>query len=104
MQPQTRDVLQILEPFRRRWWLIALIAVAIAAGTYYYYHHKRPKYVATTTLFVRSAGTSQVVGTDPETDPSRLLQNEATLLQTPAVAARSPGVCTTAGDPRDLLT
>jgi tyrosine-protein kinase len=104
MQPQNRDALQILEPFRRRWWLIALIAVAVGAGTYYYYHHKRPDYVATTTLFVRSAGTSQVVGTDPETDPSRLLQNEATLLQTPAVARQVAKRLHYTGDPRDLLT
>lgn len=104
MQPQNRDFRQVLEPFRRRWWLIATIAVAIAAGTYYYYHGQRPKYVATTTLFVRSAGTSQVVGTDPETDPARLLQNEATLLQTPAVAGKVAKRLHYTGDPRDLLT
>jgi polysaccharide biosynthesis transport protein len=104
MQPQNRDLRQVLEPFRRRWWLIALIAAVTAGGTYYYYNKQRPTYVAGTTLFVRSAGTSQVIGTDPETDPSRLLQNEATLLQTPAVARRVARQLDYTGDPRDLLS
>ena len=75
MQPQDRDVRQILQPFIRRWWVIAVVAGAIGVATYYYYSHQRPSYAATTTVFVRSAGTGPVVGLDPETDPDRLLQN-----------------------------
>lgn len=104
MQSQDRDVRQMLQPFRRHCWMIAFVAVAVAAGTYYYYNGQRPKYQATTTLFVRSAGTSQVIGTDPETDPSRLLQNEATLLQTPEVAADVAKRLDFTGDPQDLLS
>src|SRR6185312_13719578 len=81
MQPQTRDLHQILQAFRRRWWMIAAIVLAVTVGTYYYYKHLRPRYTASTSVFVRSAGSSPVAGTDPETDPSRRLQNEATLLQ-----------------------
>lgn len=104
MQPQSRDVREMLQPFRRRWWLIALIAVAVAAVTYEYYKGQRPKYVATTTVFVRAAGSSPVVGTDPETDPARRLQNEATLLQTPAVAASVAKRLHYTGNPRNLLS
>jgi len=104
MQPQTRDLHQILQPFRRRWWMIAAIVLAITAGTYYYYKHQQPKYSASTSVFVRSAGSSPVAGTDPETDPSRRLQNEATLLQTQGVAAVVAKRLHYAGDPRDLLS
>ena len=103
MQPQDRDVRQILQPFIRRWWVIAVVAGAIGVATYYYYSHQRPSYAATTTVFVRSAGSSSVVGLDPETDPDRLLQNEATLLQTPPVAASVAKSLNYRGDPRDLL-
>ncbi len=104
MQPQTRDLHQILQPFRRRWWMIATIVLAIAAGTYYYYKHQQPKYTASTSVFVRSAGSSPVAGTDPETDPSRRLQNEATLLQTQGVAATVAKRLHYAGNPLDLLS
>ena len=104
MQPQNRSVREMLEPFRRRWWMIAFIVAAIAAATYYYYKGQRPRYVATTTVFVRSAGSSPVVGTDPETDPSRRLQNEATLLRAPAVASQVARSLHYQGDPRDLLS
>lgn len=103
MQPQTRDLHQILQPFRRRWWVIATVVLAITAGTYYYYKHQQPKYTASTSVFVRSAGSSPVAGTDPETDPSRRLQNEATLLQTQGIAAAVARHLHYAGDPRDLL-
>ncbi len=104
MQPQSRDVRQMLQPFRRRWWLIALIVVAVAAGTYEYYKGQRPKYVATTSVFVRAAGSTPVIGTDPETDASRRLANEATLLQTPAVATAVAKSLHYRGDPRNLLS
>jgi polysaccharide biosynthesis transport protein len=55
-------------------------------------------------VFVRSAGSSLVAGTDPETDPSRRLQNEATLLQTQTVAAVVAKRLRYGGDPRDLLS
>lgn len=104
MQPQTHDLHQVLQPFRRRWWMIATIVLAVAAGTYYYYKHQQPKYTASTTVFVRSAGSSPVAGTDPETDPSRRLQNEATLLQSQGVAAAVAQRLHYAGNPRDLLS
>jgi len=104
MQPQDRDVRQMLQPFIRHWWVIPVVAGAIAGATYYYYRHQRPTYSATTTVFVRSGGTTPVVGTDPEADPMRRLQNEATLLQTPAVAARVANKLHYQGDPRDLLS
>jgi Mrp family chromosome partitioning ATPase len=93
----------MLTPFRRRWWLIALIAVAVGVVTYEYYKGQRPKYVASSTVFVRAAGSTPVVGTDPETDPSRRLQNEATLLQSPAVAEDVAKRLHYTGDPRNLL-
>lgn len=104
MQPQTRDLHQILQPLRRRWWMIAMVVLAISAGTYYYYKHQQPKYTATTSVFVRSAGASPLAGVDPETDPSRRLQNEATLLQTQGVAAAVAKRLHYAGNPRDLLS
>ena len=104
MQPQNRGVREMLEPFRRHWWMIAFIVAAIAAVTYHYYKGQTPKYVATTTVFVRSAGSSPVVGTDPETDPSRRLQNEATLLKAPAVASQVAKSLHYRGNPRDLLS
>src|SRR5689334_20024735 len=104
MQPQDREARQTLQPFIRRWWIIPVVAGAIATATYYYYRHQRPTYAATTTVFVRSVGATPVVGTDPETDPARRLRNEATLLQTPAVAASVAKRLHYKGDPRDLLS
>jgi tyrosine-protein kinase len=104
MQPQTRDLHQTLQAFRRRWWMIAMIVAAVTVATYYYYKHQQPNYTASTSVFVRSAGSSPVAGTDPETDPSRRLQNEATLLQSQGVAAVVAKRLHYPGNPRDLLS
>jgi Mrp family chromosome partitioning ATPase/capsular polysaccharide biosynthesis protein len=104
MQRQDSEPRQTLQAFVRRWWIIPVVAGAIATATYYYYKHQRPNYAATTTVFVRSVDATPVVGTDPETDPNRRLRNEATLLQTPAVAASVAKRLHYRGDPRDLLS
>ena len=103
VEPESKDVRQKLEPFRRRWPVLAVIAVAIGALTYYHYARQPTQYAATTQMFVRFAGAAPVVGTDPETDPMRRLLNAAAVLQSSVVAARVAEQLGYRGDPQDLL-
>jgi Mrp family chromosome partitioning ATPase/capsular polysaccharide biosynthesis protein len=104
MQPEARDLRQMVEPFRRRWWIVALVAVVVAAVTYRHYHGVPARYTASTSVFVQSPAPDPILGTTAETDPDRRLQNEARLLQTSAVARRVARKLHLKGDPRGLLS
>jgi succinoglycan biosynthesis transport protein ExoP len=104
LQPDSPTLAQKLEPFTRRRRIIAIVVVAITALTYWHFSHQPRQYTATTQIYAPSAGPSPVVGSDPETDPTRRLLNEAAVLQSPAVAAKVAQQLGYRGDPRDLLT
>jgi len=103
VQPETQDIRAKLEPYRRRLWLIVVVVVAVSAVVYKYYSGKPVQYSATTSLFVRG-GHLPIVGTDNELDPIRSVANEATLVQTPAVAQRVAQLLGYKGNPNDLLS
>jgi polysaccharide biosynthesis transport protein len=103
MESESRDLRDKLAPFRRRWLLMTVVVVVLSALTYHHYHGEPAKYVATSSLFVRSSAPDPVLGASPVADPVRRLQNEAGLLQSPRVAARVAAKLDYKGDPSGLL-
>jgi polysaccharide biosynthesis transport protein len=101
-----RDFRELIEPLRRRWWIPVLVALVVSAATYYHYRDSAKTYDATTTVFVQTASLDSALPgvTAAGTEPDRTLNNQARLLQTPAIAEKVARQLKYQGDPRALLT
>jgi Mrp family chromosome partitioning ATPase/capsular polysaccharide biosynthesis protein len=98
------DVREYLRPLLRRWWLVAGIAIAVAAISYVHFNGKPPRYTASTNLLIQSASLNSVItGTNVGGDPERTANNQATLVQSEAVAEQVAKQMGFRGDPRALL-
>jgi Mrp family chromosome partitioning ATPase len=104
VETEGRDLRQLLEPIRRRWLMVALIALAVAAATYYHYRSPTAEYKATTNVYVQPSPLDTQLGAGAGGgDPSRTLENQARLVQTPTVATVVARRLHIKGNPRDLL-
>lgn len=99
------DIREYLRPLLRRWWLILGIAIAVAAVTYQHFSGQPPRYTAGTRLMIQPSALNSVF-TGQITlsgDPDRVANNQATLIQSNAVARQVAKDLGFQGDPRVLL-
>src|SRR4051794_8644037 len=99
-QEAAPDAREVLAPLHRRKWFIAIVVVAVTAATYAYIAKEPNVYTATTSIYVQDSQINDLLGQSaPVESTDRNTINQATLLESRAVAAAVARRLHVRGDP-----